>query len=99
MDYSNSMTPLLMNIIASKQGEIFEYAEEKGHNMNNFIIQYMLSSFCNNEMDSDYSYFHMKMPEINYSYVIKEIPEVHEDSEVFVNVAWIGAIYRAKKGR
>ena len=58
MDYSSSMTPLLMNIIATKQGELFEYAENKGHNMTNFITQYMLSNFCNQEMDSDYSYFY-----------------------------------------
>lgn len=94
MDYSNSITPLLMNIIATKQGELFEYAENKGHNMTNFITQYMLSNFCNQEMDSDYSYFHLKMPEVCYSYVINEICEVHNDSKGFINAAWVGQIYR-----
>ncbi len=83
-----------MNIIATKQGELFEYAENKGHNMAGFITQYMLSDFCNKEMDSDYSYFHLKMPEVNYSYVINEICEVYDDSKDFINAAWVGAIYR-----
>ena len=88
------MTPTLMNIIANEQGEIFEFAEKKGYNMNSFILQYMSSDFCNNEMDSDYSFFHLKPAEVCFPYIEKEVSYLSSSSETINEAMWVGKMYR-----
>lgn len=44
--------------ICSRQGEIYEYAVQKGYDLESFSNLYLKSDFCNKEMDSDYSKYH-----------------------------------------
>ncbi len=48
--------------IATLQGQIFQESEVMGLDMEDFALCYMQSDFCNNEMDSPHSSFHLCSP-------------------------------------
>jgi len=93
--YEESFTPDMMKLIAQSQAELFEYADKKGLDMHVFIKEYMKSTFCNQEMDADCSYFHFKPDTVLYSYVEKECSLAMEgESENICNPGWVGWMYR-----
>ena len=94
MNYLDVLTPSIMRMIADAQGDLFGYAEEIGYEMNDFILQYMSSDFCNREIDSVYSFFHFKPPEVIFPYIKKEINCSTTTKEQFEDVVWVGKIYR-----
>lgn len=94
MNYSDSFTPEMMEMIAREQAEIFELAEEKGYDMNDFSYKYMNCDFCNREMDSQCSFFHFKPCEVCMAYIEKECRFIPAKEESFYNAGWVGFIYR-----
>lgn len=93
--YEESFTPDMMKLIAQSQAELFEYADIKGLDMHVFIREYMKSTFCNQEMDSDCSYFHFKPDTVLYAYVEKECSlTMKGESENICNPGWVGWMYR-----
>lgn len=94
MDYFNSLSKDMMDMIAQEQAEIFEYAESQGYDMDDFIYKYMNSDFCNREMDSECSFFHFKPSEVCFPYIKKECNLIKSESKEYNDVGWIGMIYR-----
>ena len=94
MDYSNSLSSTMMYDIAKTQGEIFEYAYSQKYDMSTFIKQYMTSEFCNNEMDSDCSYFHFKNAEMCLPYILNEKDCPKTETNEPLDYRFIGMVYR-----
>ena len=80
--------------IAKTQGEIFQYAQNCGYDMVDFITKYMNTKFCNQEMDSEYSYYHGKPDTVLISYVRNEISIKMNSSCNISDPYWVGAVYR-----
>lgn len=94
MGYLDSLSKSMMDMIATEQGQIFEYAESKGYDMNDFIQKYMNSAFCNREMDSECSFFHFKPAEVCFPYIEKECNLKKSVSGEYNDVGWTGMMYR-----
>lgn len=94
MNYLNSLSPYMMDLIAATQGEIFMHAEDLGYDMNDFITKYMNSDFCNNEMDSECSDFHFKQDTVCVPYIEKEISAQKSSENKFNDVRFVGMVYR-----
>lgn len=96
MDYSD-FSRSMREEVADTQAEIFVYAEKQGYDMESFIEGYMRSDFCNQEMDSVYSYFHCKPDTVCFGYIdktgMKKITE-QNDNPVITDPGWIGSVYR-----
>lgn len=94
MGYLDSFSKPMMDMIATEQGQIFEYAKSKGYDIDDFIVQYMNSAFCNREMDSECSFFHFKPAEVCFPYIEKECNLKKAASEEYNDVGWTGMMYR-----
>ncbi len=70
--YEEYFSPAMADYVADTQGAIFQYAADHGWDMPDFIIKYMNSRFCNQEMDSMDSYFHYKPDTVCVSYLENE---------------------------
>ncbi len=81
--------------IAQTQAETFEYAQNKGYDMEEFVNGYMNSDFCNREMDSEYSYFHYKPDTVCLAYVKKELSiQPSDEGTKLADPWWVGSVYR-----
>lgn len=94
MVYSEELSQLIMDEIAKTQTETFIYAESKGYNMDDFITKYMNSDFCNREMDSLDSYYHFKNGTVCLSCLEHETEISKEPYDSYVDVGFVGKIYR-----
>ena len=52
MLYSEFLSPVMVDYIADTQGEIFQFAADKGCDMFDFAVRYMNSAFCNQEVNN-----------------------------------------------
>ncbi len=84
----------VLECIADTQKEIFEYAASHGYKLDSFIRGYMFSNFCNNEMDSEDSYYHFKTPEVCFSCILDELGDLEKGVNNYFNPGWTGKMYR-----
>jgi hypothetical protein len=99
ISYSEWFTQSMMSDVADTQREIFECAEENGYEMEQFAYLYMISDFCNREMDSASSCFHYKsgavcLPKVEYEYREEKKQPLPKGESRLDNAGWVGAMYR-----
>lgn len=81
--------------ICDTQELIFKLAIDMGFDDEDFASKYMVSKFCNKEMDALYSFFQMAEPEYCMDYILEEIHPQKNDKHYATSVIeWIGWMYR-----
>lgn len=94
MENFDALSPTMKYDIAKVQGDILQLAADKGYDMKEFIENYMTSDFCNNEMDSDCSFFHFKQAEVCLPYILDEKKCNMCKDELELDYRFIGMTYR-----
>lgn len=100
MEYKNMDADLshVEQLICETQARLFEYVANTGADMIWFIERYMSSPFCQKEMDSDYSCFHLSFPEEILDFLLPQIGPLRkfEPGQYFSNdvANWLGFTYR-----
>jgi hypothetical protein len=78
------------------QAELYEYVKQNGYDIVSFSDKYLVSDFCNREMDSEYSVFQREDPLQILDFVIPQIGDLVEpvDDGVYVDAYDLGYLYR-----
>ena len=89
-------SPKIKRIICETQGSIFRCANELKLDMDVFAPKYMMSNFCERNMDIAWSYFQMADAEECLDFILPEIevPKLESPRYNSSVIEWVGYMYR-----